>query len=407
MNHYDILYSTMTLVQSPMRKRTIALVAHIGSGSIGAAIVAQSKGKNPEIVYALRESVALKHSSAGAREFSSMEQSLKRIVARVYEGSRILLSHEHVSNATCIFSSPWYASHTSRIHLEHLTPVRFTHELYDSLFKKEITAIKKKLSEKEGGHEEEYELIESNIINVTLNGYPVHQPIGKKAEVVEMAIVVSFAPQKIIRAIDETIRAAVHVRSVQFHTFSLAGFAVAGDVFSGTRNLMFIEIGGEITDVVIIKKGVLLQTISFSIGSLSIISTVSKALGVLPDIARSYFAIHAENDLHQDLVAKINVAKKDARQKWVQSFREALGNFAEEIFLPRDIFVITDQALGVFFLESLQQGDFKEIAFSGGIARATLLDEHIFSPIVFYSEGVPHDAPLSLIALFDKERAEL
>ena len=384
-------------------KNEVSLLLHIGSGSIGGALIVHRPNEIPAILYTVRESIVLKKSADHGREFSIMKTSLDRVIERLSAGARSKYSFsKRLSGIMCILSSPWYVSQTKIVSLEHKEPVHITKDFIDSIVQKEITAFKKELNAKNSDSKSPNEniLIESHVIHIKLNGYSVEAPIGKKAETIEIAMIMSFAPQGIIRAAEDSIKKIPHANNVTFHTFSLAGFAVVHEVFPETKNFIFTEVGGEVTDVAIAKKGILLETISLPIGSYTLVRSISESLNVLPDIALSYLSMEESGAAHQELQANIMTGREKAKDTWLKAFGNALAVFSEEIFLPRELFLISEQGTGNFFLDLIKKNEFKEIAFTSGSVHTMLLSGHTLSDFVAYDAGVPRDSFISLIALF-------
>jgi|GEM_PF-4732091 len=386
--------------------KTYSLMLHLGSGSVGAAIIENSTDEKLRILYTVRESIVLRKNAGEGKEFAVIKTSLDRIIERTLVAARAKsVSTRDVSRVVCVLSSPWYVSQTKIVSLEHKDTVTINSDFVDSLVEKEIAAFKNELDKKRENPDspDENILVESHVIHIKLNGYPVAHPIGKKAQTVEVAMIMSFTPQGIISAVTEAVRRFSSSGKIAFHTLSLAGFSVVRDISPDTNSFIFTEVGGEVTDVAIAKKGILLETISLPVGSNTLVRAISESLNVLPDVALSYLSIDASSTAHQDLQSSINAAKQNARDAWLKSFGNALAVFSEEIFLPRDLFLIAEQGTGDFFLDLIKKSEFKEIAFTSTTVRASLLSGHTLSDFVAYDTGVPRDSFLSLITLFHRK----
>jgi len=387
-------------------EKKLFVLFHIGSGSIGGALVQMTPGsinEKPEILYTARETIILRKNAEGGKESQALKVSMERIVESIIKANQELLVHSGEKlNIMCVLSSPWYVSQTKIISIQHKDQILISKDFVDSLIAKEVESFKEDLNKKvKKGSLDENILIESHVVHVKLNGYPVSKPLGKKAETVEVAMIMSFAPQRVVQVMHEVVRKFVRVEKINFNTFSLAGFSIVRDIFPDIHNFIFTEIGGEVTDVTIAKKGILLETISLPVGSYTLVRSISESLNVLPDVAISYLSLDIEEVAHADLKSSIESTRESVRQKWIQSFGNALTIFSQEIFLPRDLFFISEQGTGDFFLNVIKKTEFKEIAFTTDAIRARLLSGHTLSDFVRYGEHVPRDSFLSLIALFN------
>ena len=395
----------MAALFSGSKSGSVSLLLHIGSGSIGGLLVQNFEDRPPLILYTARESIVLRKRADHGKEYTMMKNSLDRVIERVLGGVGTKTIHiSKLSSIVCILSSPWYVSQTKIISLEHKQPITISNDFIDTMTDKEIESFKKDINKNNSNGDEVNNniLIESHIIHIKLNGYPVKKPFGKKASIIEIAMIMSFAPQGIIKVVEEASKKLSHVGKVDFHTFSLAGFTVIRDIFPDIENFIFTEIGGEVTDVAIVKKGVLLETISLPLGSYTLVRSISESLNVLPDIALSYLSMDTDDAIHQELKANITSAKENARETWLKAFGNALSVLSEEIFLPRELFLISEQGTGDFFLALIKNSKFKNIAITGGSAHTTLLSGRTLSDFMVYEAGVPRDSFLSLITLFHK-----
>ncbi len=386
------------------KKHTIFI--HVGSGSVSIALADYSE-KKPTISHTARESLILKKNITSSRELTTLKNSLDRTIESFITnlGNNKLILDEKI-DVVAVFSSPWYVSQTKIVTVEHKEPLLITSDYLESLSKKEAATAQIARRGKESIQTVEREtVINSKILEVKLNGYKVQKPVGKRATAIEIALVTTSYPTAVIETLKNSLNRFHRLHDLEYYPFSLIGFSVVRDTFADIENNIFCEIGGEVTDVTISKKGLILETISLPVGSHTLNRQLSETLNILPDVAQSYLSLDSSDSLHQEMTASVKAAQEKVRQTWIAAFKNALTEFSEEIFLPRTIFLISEHGTGDFFLDIMKKTEFREIAFNAIGTDARLLSSRTLSSLVPYQPQVKRDSFLSLTVFFHSRRA--
>ena len=179
-------------------------------------------------------------------------------------------------------------------------------------------------------------------------------------------------------------------RDITFHSFALASFSVARDIYHTENNFLLIDIGGEITDISLVRGGVLLETISFPAGKNSLLRGIAKALNTIPEEAHSLVRVNVErkNNRKND---EIKRAFDKAEIEWQSSLQKALGDLSGGLSLPKTIFLTADSDLGEWFKGSILSDSLSQQTFVPGEFSVILLNEKVLSQYYKVAKDVKHD----------------
>ena len=231
------------------KKEELVLVFDIGSSSVGGALFEAQKTGIPKIIYSIREPIILEKNVSFDRFFSLTLKSLEIVTNKIS-----MKGFGAPKKVFCILSSPWYASQTRIIDLKKNTPFIFSSKLADSLIEKEIKIFEEECLKKYVHTNSKVMPIELKNMQIMLNGYVVSKPLNQKATELEMTIFISMSGEQILEKFKEAIGKHFYSQNIKFASFAVASFAVARDLFVNQDSFLLIDIGGEVTDISMIKK---------------------------------------------------------------------------------------------------------------------------------------------------------
>jgi cell division ATPase FtsA len=181
-----------------------------------------------------------------------------------------------------------------------------------------------------------------------LNGYKVEDIIGKTATSLEMAIIVSIMPDGFMNKIKETVSQHFSFKEITYHSFNLAAFSVIRDLFPDKDNYMFLDLSSEISDISMVRDGILMGSASFPLGRNFFVRKISSALNISLEETFSLISIFHHKNLDDITTAKIETVLSDAMNEWVAEMQKSLALLAREVYIPRTIFKITTMTSGYF-----------------------------------------------------------
>lgn len=324
----------MSLFRRTKEKKRV-LIFHIGSSTIlGAHVLfdVENPSPIPEITHTVVTQMKMTAKLTPESLVASMQKAVndtghKMVQALVGSPDKII----------CFLESPWYAAQVRTVTMSKRAAFSVTEKLVQDLIKKET-----ELFEREYVRESNDVLIERAIASIKLNGYTVTDPYAQKASELEIGLVLSVSPQEILSKIQAEIGQVFHRTRVTFRTFAHAGSVVTSDLFLTTDTFIFTSIGGELTDVVLVKNNVYAETISFPFGTHTLIRTLAESLGQSLEDAEQTLSLYLSGNMEKMQIRKIERALTQGLEVWSDEFGRALSKIAHHYTLPHTVALLTD-----------------------------------------------------------------
>ncbi len=373
----------------------LVLVFDIGSSSVGGALFVSQPSGIPKIIMSVREPIPLEMEASFERFLALAMKSLHNVAHRVFS-ARMGAPHRIV----CVLSSPWYVSQNRIISLSEKSPFTFTTKLADSLIKKEISLFEEEYLKKYTEAGESARLIEFKNIKTTLNGYETPSPLNQKANDLEMAIFIAVSGEQVLKNIEDTISKTFHAKNIKFCSFGMVSFTVVRDMFSEEEGFLLIDLGGEVTDISMIKKNVLREAISFPMGTSFMIRGVSVGLDCSPEEAKSLISLYKDGHAVGTTLKKLDPVMKDLKTKWLESFQKALANLSNDISIPAKIFIAIDKEFSSFFLEIIKTEQFNQYTLTESKFEVTLLDTIALNGLAAFKDNAERDPFMIIEAIY-------
>ena len=364
-------------------KDELILVFHIGSSSVGGAFFLSQSSGAPKIIFSVREQVAIEQDINIDRFLFLTMQALETVVNKVYSSGA-----GAPSRIFCVLSSPWYVSQTRMINMERNTPFIFTEKLADGLIQKEINIFEKEHLAQYLSVGQAVRTIELKNIRTMLNGYETAKPINQKAQSLEMAIFISIAAESVLKNIEETIGQHFHFKQIQFSSFVLASFAVVRDMYVKQGNFLLVDIGGEVTDISMIKKNILHESISFPLGRNFLIRGVASSLGCGLTEASSFISLFKDGHADENTSKKLAPIIDQLKAEWLKKFQESMANLSHDISIPATIYIAIDKDLADFFAETIKTEQFNQYTLTESKFEVIFLSTELLHGIASFEEAV-------------------
>ena len=371
-------------------KKELMLVFDIGSSSVGGALFSLEASGVPNIIFSLRESIALEQTLETKKFLSATLKSLDVVASKI-----CTLGMGAPKHVFCVLSSPWYVSQIRVINLEKNTPFTFTSKLADGLIQKEITLFKE-----EHVHEKDARVIELKNIQVLLNGYETAKPLEKNAKDLEMTIFVSMGEEKTLAEIEKTIQKHFSHEKIQFSSLIMSTFATVRDMYSHKENFLLIDLGGEVTDISMVKKNRLRASISFPLGHNFMIRRIATALNSTLGEAKSYLSLFKDNHSSSDTFKKIEPIMLDLKKEWLKTFQESLANLSNDVSIPSAIYLSVDSDLTIFFTELIKKEQFNQYTLAESKFEVISLSTQALHGLVSFKEDVSRDPVLIIESVY-------
>jgi len=386
----------MEIFSRQKKEKKLVLVFDIGSSSVGGSLFEIEKSGIPKILEVFREPIIF-------REKVDIDQFLFLTIKslEIVASKLCLKGIGKPSQIFCILSSPWYVSSTRIIKFEKNTPFLFTSKLAEDLIKKEIALFKEEHLAQFSHPENKIKLIEFKNIKIMLNGYETSNPLDKKIEKLEIIIFLSISGDLILKQIEKTILKHFHVEeNIKFFSFIMALFSITRDLFSHEDNFLLVDIGGEVTDISMVKKNALGSSVSFPLGRNFIIRKVADNLHCTLSEAKSFISLYKDGHAVESTFKKIEPVMSRIKTEWLKEFEKSLINISDDFSIPSTIFITIDPDLIDFFSKIIKNEQFSQYNLTDSGFKIIFLDSKIFHEIVTFKDGVNRDLFLTLESIF-------
>lgn len=343
----------MSLFFKSKNKIKNVLVFDIGSSSVGGSVVSISEKYNkikPDIIKSIRDEMVERGDVSFDILLKDMLNSLNDVVNFIYN-SKTGVPEE----AFCVLASPWYLSEIRNIKYSRETHFVFTNKLASELLQKEINLMNISYEKKYSDSDSIPSLIENHIMEVIIDGVSDFSPLGKKVKSIEMNVIISLCPKVLLNKINEIISKTFPQISISFSSFMADSYLAVRDQHIGIDSYLLMDIGGEVTDVTLIKDNIIKSSITFPYGKRSIFNYLSNELRVELRDAKELFKLFMSNNLSIDLDKKISMSLNSIRDIWAKKFIESLMILPyAPSDIPSIIFITVDDDVNKWFTSILE-----------------------------------------------------
>jgi cell division protein FtsA len=224
---------------------------------------------------------------------------------------------------------------------------------------------KKQILMELGGKDIEIRLINSALVGISIDGYPVTNPIGFQGKEVTVQLYTAFAPLVHIGAIERTAQELdLDLLAVAAEPFAVAR-SVIGDDQNATMNAILMDVGGGTTDIAVINDGGVQGTKMFGIGGRAYTRSVERALDVTFEEAEDLKLSLSTNSISKNNRVKVESALVKTAKTWSSGVELALDEFSHVDHLPNKIYLCGGgSSLDILFDELNRSSWYKDLPFT-------------------------------------------
>jgi cell division protein FtsA len=193
---------------------------------------------------------------------------------------------------------------------------------------------KKQLAWELGGKNIDVRLVNSALVGIEIDGYPVTNPIGFQGRDVVVQLYTAFAPLIHIGALERVAEQLdLDLVAVAAEPFAVAR-SVIGDDQSASLSAILMDVGGGTTDIAVIDDGGVQGTKMFGIGGRAYTRGVERDLGVEFETAEQLKLGLSDNKVPQRQVPAVEAALGKILDVWMSGVELGLGEFTKLDHLP-------------------------------------------------------------------------
>lgn len=385
----------MGLFSKAKEKEELALVFDIRSSSVGGSIFCAQKNSAPKMIFSIREPIIFEEKIDFERFLYLTIKALDIVVNKM-----CMAGQGTPKKIYCVLSSPWYASQTRSIVFNKNTPFVFTSKLADGLIQKEIGLFEEEYLKKYKHIDDKIKLLEFKNMSIVLNGYETAKPLKQKAKELGMTVFVSVGEEQVLNKIQESINKHFHGKEVKFLSFLMTSFAVARDVFVHEENFLLVDVGGEITDISMVKKNILRSSVSFPLGRNFFIRGIKTELACSLDEAKSFMSLFKDGHAFGAVNEKLKPVVLKLKREWLKKFQESLASITNDISIPSVVFVTVEEDLAQFFIETIKTEEFNQYSLTDSKFKIVFLGNQALHGIVLFGEDTIRDPFLILESIY-------
>lgn len=374
---------------------TLAAVFHIGSSSVCGALFWMRESGIPKIVFSVKEPINPEE-KLETKKFMNLTTKALDVAAEKISRSGMGVPKK----IFCVLASPWYVSESRTITFKQDIPFIFNTKLADDLIKKEIKSFEERSIPKYQKAEGGARTIEIKNLRTMLNNYEVLDPCNQKAKELEMAIFISLCGEEVLSKIEGIIERHFGHSEVHFSSFLMASFTAVRDMNAQQNDFLLVDIGGEVTDITMVKKNILRESASYPIGRNFMIRGLSSALRSSLEKAKSIFSLYKDGHVESKLLNKLKPAMDRLKTEWLKNFQSSLASLSSDISIPSAVFITIDKEFENFFAEIIKTEQFNQYTLTESKFQIIFLNTEKLHGAALFEENVIRDTFLIIDAIY-------
>lgn len=208
-----------------------------------------------------------------------------------------------------------------------------------------------------GGKQIDVRLVNSALVSIEIDGYPVTNPVGFQGHDVLVQLYTAFAPLIHIGALERTAEQLdLDLLAVAAEPFGVAR-SVVGDDQSGALSAVLMDVGGGTTDIAVVNDGGVQGTKMFGIGGRAFTRSIERALDISYEKAEELKIASSNDTLNPKQKAQVDAALNKTLDVWVKGVELALSEFDKLDHLPHHVYLCGGGASLQLLVDRLQESD--------------------------------------------------
>lgn len=223
---------------------------------------------------------------------------------------------------------------------------------------------KQQLAWELGGKAVEVRLVNSALVSIEIDGYPVTNPIGFQGKDVVVQLYTAFAPMIHIGALERTAEELdLDLLAVAAEPFAVAR-AVIGNNPNQNLSAILMDVGGGTTDIAVINEGGVQGTKMFGIGGRAYTRAVERDLSVDFEKAEELKVSISDDTIPAAKRPAVEAALNKTADVWTGGIELALGEFTKLDHLPHRIFLCGGGSSLDVLIDRLETDWYKSLPFT-------------------------------------------
>lgn len=224
---------------------------------------------------------------------------------------------------------------------------------------------KQQLAWELGGKDVQIRLVNSALVRIDIDGYPVTNPVGFQGSEVIVQLYTAFAPLIHIGALERTAQELdLDLVAVAAEPFAVARSVIGNDPSANTSAIL-VDVGGGTTDIAVLHDGGVQGTKMFGIGGRAFTRSIERELGVSFTKAEQAKLAFGNKQLPADKAKHIDRALQSTLDVWSDGIELALDDFKGLDYLPHQVLLCGGGSSLDSLMDRLKQSDWhKDLPFA-------------------------------------------
>lgn len=316
--------------KSKKKTESYAIFVSLTSSGVTGALVDTST-IIPAVINTFTEYIAVRKEMDTATIAQNIESSTARVISTLITGHQ----QKNIHTVHYVLSSPWVFTQTKTSIATYDKPREITRSTITQIIDQEKKAIQESYSD--------IEFIEEKICLTKINGYEIESVEKSTASSLEISFIVSTTATSIEDALYHAAKNVLSHVQIEYHSGILLEYSTLSRLYPDIKDCVFIDIHGEVTDIVALGNSVPRYTGSFPLGTREFLQTVSRSLKVSHALADSTLNLHADEAHDAETKNRVHEAISKTGDKWLTHINESMKEIGSVMIVPGKIVVSADK----------------------------------------------------------------
>lgn len=310
------------------------VVLDIFSGGVSGVVVLKNRKKLPLVLATNTKTFRTREKISPDRFYREMIEAIDGVCLALQSKTKIIPAKIY-----CILSVPWSHGEIKSVHVVRDKEFYFTDTFAEKIMNEEISKFQKNNSKHS-------KIIDKKITKISLNGYTVKSPHGQKTKSVEIDFFLSVSPNAVVEAIQDKINKTFKSK-ILFTSQMLSDYIFVRNFLPTTKEFAVLNVGAEVSEVLISKNEFLVGTAFFPFGTKSILRKISEILNKTEGETESLLRLHVSGLLDEDISVDFKKALNVALDMWQSELKQIFLDILPNRHIPHQIFLLTDRVTSV------------------------------------------------------------
>lgn len=299
-----------------MDKKLTAIV-DIATASVSGALV-----RDGEFLFSCHENAVFGSRLDFNKFFLGLQKTLEKVLVQLEKNSP-----KRPDRFVCFLPAPFYMSETKTVVFKPEKKFnidrKLLHRLSEDLARDFLSEQSTLFPDLEN---DENIVLENKIVQIKLNDYIVEDFLRRNVSSLETTNYLSVGSNLLSEKIKSLFEKVFHDDQVEFHSFAFALFSGLRDLLPKDSSFTIVDVGGELTDLIFVRRGVLNSHVSFPFGRRTILKKITAKLKTAIDESQSTLNMFLQNKLNENTKEKVAVILDEVKQEWVSEIHKYLKN---------------------------------------------------------------------------------